>query len=71
VPSHGTVEVLYVRKQEHLLLDIAGDWFLSLFDVEGGETKDDVKAPRGEVGEKPTKLFGEKKEAVIEAKEVK
>jgi hypothetical protein len=39
-----------------------------------------VKAPRGEVGEKPTKLFGEKKEvvqaaigeeAVIEAKEVK
>jgi translation initiation factor 5A len=45
-PSHGTVEVPYVRKQEHLLLDVAGDGFLSLFDVEAGETKDDVKGPR-------------------------
>jgi translation initiation factor 5A len=82
-PSHSTVEVPYVRKQEYLLLDIVGDGFLSLFNVEGGETKDDVKIPGGEVGEKLTKMFGEKKqvhvvvqaamgeEAVIEAKEVK
>jgi len=82
-PSHSTVEVPSVRKQEYLLLDIADDGFLSLFDVEGGETKDDVKVPGGELGEKLTKMFGEKKEvhvvvqaamgeeAVIEAKEVK
>ena len=82
-PSHSTVEVPFVCKQEYLLLDIANDGFISLFHVETGETKDDVRVPIGDVGEKLTKLFGEKKEvrvviqaamgdeAVIEVKEVK
>jgi translation initiation factor 5A len=82
-PSHSTVEVPFVCRQEYLLLDIADDGFISLFHGETGETKDDVKVPIGDVGEKLTKLFGEKKgvlvviqaamgdEAVIEVKEVK
>ena len=39
-------------------LDIAEDGFMSLM-TEGGETKDDVKVPDGEVGDKINKLFRE------------
>jgi hypothetical protein len=37
-------------------LDISDDGFLSLM-ADDGETKDDVKVPDGEVGEKIEKLF--------------
>jgi translation initiation factor 5A len=37
-------------------LDISDDGFLSLMG-DDGETKDDVKMPEGEIGEKITKLF--------------
>lgn len=37
-------------------LDISDDGFLSLMS-DDGETKDDVKVPDGEVGDKITKLF--------------
>ena len=37
-------------------LDISDDGFLSLMS-EDGDTKDDVKMPDGEIGEKITKLF--------------
>jgi translation initiation factor 5A len=37
-------------------LDITDDGFLSLMS-DDGSTKDDVKLPEGEVGEKITKLF--------------
>lgn len=37
-------------------LDISDDGFLSLM-ADDGETKDDVKVPEGEVGEKIEKLF--------------
>ena len=39
-------------------LDITDDGFLSLM-TDGGETKDDVKVPEGEVGDKINKLFTE------------
>lgn len=39
-------------------LDITDDGFLSLM-TDGGDTKDDVKVPDGEVGDKITKLFRE------------
>jgi translation initiation factor 5A len=64
-PSHNTVGVPIVHKQEYLLLDIANDGFISLSHVETGETKDDVKVPIGDVGEKLTKLFGEEKEIQV------
>jgi translation initiation factor 5A len=37
-------------------LDISDDGFLSLM-ADDGDTKDDVKMPDGEIGEKITKLF--------------
>lgn len=37
-------------------LDIADDGFLSLMS-DDGETKDDVKLPDGEIGDKITRLF--------------
>lgn len=47
-------------KDESLLnikqLDITDDSFLSLMGEDGG-TKDDVKLPDGEIGDKITKLF--------------
>lgn len=39
-------------------LDITDDGFLSLM-TDGGDTKDDVKVPDGEVGDKINKLFKE------------
>ena len=39
-------------------LDITDDGFLSLMS-EDGSTKDDVKVPEGEVGDKVNKLFNE------------
>ena len=37
-------------------LDVSDDGFLSLM-ADDGETKDDVKVPDGDVGDKITKLF--------------
>lgn len=47
---HTNADV-YVTK-----LDISDDGFLSLMN-EDGDTKDDVKMPDGEIGEKITRLF--------------
>jgi translation initiation factor 5A len=46
-------------------LDITDDGFLSLMS-EDGTTKDDVKVPDGEVGEKITKLFREEEKDTSE-----
>lgn len=60
-PAHATVDVPYVVKKEFLLLHIAGG-FLSLWDKEKGEPKDDVRSPEGEMGEKVGRMWdkGEK-----------
>ncbi|KAL2218850.1 eukaryotic translation initiation factor 5A [Thermoascus aurantiacus ATCC 26904] len=57
-PSTHNMEVPFVSRKEYQLLDITDDGFLSLMD-ENGNTKDDVKLPEGEVGEKITRLFKE------------
>ncbi|CRG90278.1 Eukaryotic translation initiation factor 5A [Talaromyces islandicus] len=55
-PSTHNMDVPNVSRKEFQLLDITDDGFLSLMD-DGGSTKDDVKIPEGEVGEKITKMF--------------
>ncbi|MCJ1408451.1 Eukaryotic translation initiation factor 5A [Ptychographa xylographoides] len=55
-PSTHNMDVPNVSRREMQLLDISDDGFLSLMG-EDGETKDDVKVPDGEVGEKIEKLF--------------
>ncbi|RFU78396.1 eukaryotic translation initiation factor 5a [Trichoderma arundinaceum] len=80
-PSTHNMDVPNVTRREYQLLDISDDGFLSLMN-DDGDTKDDVRMPDGEVGEKINKLFkiDEKdtnvvvltsmgEEAAIEAKE--
>jgi len=55
-PSTHNMDVPNVTRREMQLLDISDDGFLSLMG-EDGDTKDDVKVPDGEVGEKIEKLF--------------
>jgi len=55
-PSTHNMDVPNVRRQEYQLLDITDDGFLSLMS-DDGSTKDDVKTPEGEVGDKINKWF--------------
>jgi len=55
-PSTHNMDVPNVIRREYQLLDITDDNFLSLMS-DDGSTKDDVKMPDGEVGEKIEKLF--------------
>jgi translation initiation factor 5A len=55
-PSTHNMDVPNVSRREFQLLDISDDGFLSLMS-EDGDTKDDVKMPDGEIGDKITKLF--------------
>jgi len=47
--------ITWLRKAQ---LDVSDDGFLSLM-TDDGTTKDDVKVPDGEVGDKINKLFSE------------
>ncbi|KAL1957446.1 hypothetical protein VTO42DRAFT_6014 [Malbranchea cinnamomea] len=55
-PSTHNMDVPNVSRKEYQLIDITDDGFLSLM-AEDGSTKDDVKLPEGEVGEKIKRLF--------------
>lgn len=57
-PSTHNMDVPNVSRKEFQLLDVTDDGFLSLMD-EAGNTKDDVKKPDGEIGERIDKLFTE------------
>ncbi|ATY60278.1 Translation elongation factor, IF5A [Cordyceps militaris CM01] len=80
-PSTHNMDVPNVTRREYQLLDVSDDGFLSLMN-DDGDTKDDVKMPDGEVGEKIKKLFTEEEkdtnviiltsmgeQAAVEAKE--
>ncbi|KAH7133486.1 translation protein SH3-like domain-containing protein [Dactylonectria macrodidyma] len=80
-PSTHNMDVPNVSRREYQLLDISDDGFLSLMN-DDGDTKDDVRMPDGEIGEKINKLFKEDEkdtnvviltsmgeEAAVEAKE--
>ncbi|KND90304.1 Eukaryotic translation initiation factor 5A, partial [Tolypocladium ophioglossoides CBS 100239] len=55
-PSTHNMDVPNVSRREYQLLDISDDGFLSLMN-DDGDTKDDVRMPDGEIGEKIHKLF--------------
>jgi translation initiation factor 5A len=57
-PSTHNMDVPNVTRREYQLLDVTDDGFLSLM-TDDGATKDDVKIPDGEVGDKINKLFVE------------
>ncbi|KAL6940024.1 translation initiation factor eIF5A [Hanseniaspora vineae] len=56
-PSTHNMEVPVVKREEYQLLDI-DDGFLSLMTMDG-ETKDDVRAPEGELGDNLQAAFDE------------
>jgi translation initiation factor 5A len=55
-PSTHNMDVPNVTRREYQLIDISDDGFLSLM-TDDGVTKDDVKLPDGEIGDKINKLF--------------
>ncbi|KAJ1333559.1 translation initiation factor 5A [Microdochium nivale] len=57
-PSTHNMDVPNVTRREFQLLDISDDGFLSLMN-DDGDTKDDVKMPDGEIGDKIKRLFTE------------
>ncbi|KAL4765757.1 Eukaryotic translation initiation factor eIF-5A [Aspergillus foveolatus] len=57
-PSTHNMDVPNVSRKEYQLLDVTDDGFLSLMD-DNGDTKDDVKVPEGEVGDRINKMFKE------------
>ncbi|KAI9796008.1 MAG: Eukaryotic translation initiation factor 5A [Candelina submexicana] len=61
-PSTHNMDVPNVTRREYQLIDISDDGFLSLMS-DDGDTKDDVKVPEGDVGDKIAKMFkGEEKD---------
>ncbi|KAL4810784.1 translation protein SH3-like domain-containing protein [Aspergillus unguis] len=57
-PSTHNMDVPNVSRKEYQLLDVTDDGFLSLMD-DNGDTKDDVKLPENEVGDRIKKMFKE------------
>ncbi|KAI9886685.1 MAG: translation initiation factor eIF5A [Watsoniomyces obsoletus] len=55
-PSTHNMDVPNVSRKEFQLLDISDDGFLSLMSPDG-DTKDDVKNPGGELGDKLKRIF--------------
>ncbi|CCE63811.1 hypothetical protein TPHA_0F03300 [Tetrapisispora phaffii CBS 4417] len=62
-PSTHNMECPFVKRTEFQLLDI-DDGFLSLMTMEG-DTKDDVKLPEGELGDKIQAAFDEGKDLMV------
>jgi translation initiation factor 5A len=63
-PSTHNMDVPNVSRREFQLLDVTDDDFLSLMD-DAGNTKDDVKLPDGEVGDKIRKLLDDGKDVNV------
>ncbi|KAF9885800.1 Eukaryotic translation initiation factor 5A [Aspergillus nanangensis] len=57
-PSTHNMDVPHVSRSEYQLLDITDDDFLSLM-TDDGDTKDDVKVPDNEIGQKIIRMFRE------------
>lgn len=62
-PSTHNMEVPNVKRTDYTLLDI-DEGFLSMMTADGG-TKDDVKLPEGELGDKIQADFDEGKELIV------
>jgi translation initiation factor 5A len=63
-PSTHNMEVPNVKRDEYNLLDVSDDGYMSLM-LPDGSTKDDVKIPDGELGEKIQSEFHEGKDLIV------
>merc|ERR1711916_23201 len=64
-PSTHNMDVPNVKRTEYMLLDISDDDFLSLM-MPDGSTKEDLKIPEGEIGEKLREAFNNGKEVTVQ-----
>merc|ERR1712094_57565 len=64
-PSTHNMNVPNVNRTEYMLLDISDDDFLSLM-MPDGSTKEDLKIPEGEIGEKLREAFNNGKEVTVQ-----
>merc|ERR1712080_84601 len=64
-PSTHNMNVPNVNRTEYMLLDISDDDFLSLM-IPDGSTKEDLKIPEGEIGEKLREAFNNGKEVTVQ-----
>jgi translation initiation factor 5A len=62
-PSTHNMDVPVVNRNEYALINV-DDGFLSLMNADGA-TKDDIKVPEGELGEKLTADFNDGKELIV------
>jgi len=63
-PSTHNIDVPNVSRQDYQLLDISDDGFVSLMN-EKGDTRDDLKLPEGELGQKLKEEFGKEDASLI------
>merc|ERR1711879_5639 len=63
-PSSHNMNVPNVKRTEYTLLDIADDDFCTLMQADG-ETKDDVKLPTDDIGDKIRSDFDDGKELIV------
>jgi len=63
-PSTHNMDVPEVTRTEYQVLDLTDDGFCSLL-TSDGQTKDDLKVPEGEVGEKIRDDFGNGKDVQV------
>jgi len=63
-PSTHNMMVPNVNRNEYQLIDISDDGFLTLL-LPDGSTKEDLKVPAGELGEKLREGFDEGKELMV------
>jgi len=60
-PSTHNMDVPNVKRRDFQLIDIADDGYLTLMD-DGGNTRDDLKVPEGDVGTEITAAHGDGKD---------
>ena len=65
-PSTHNMDVPNVQRKDFQLLDV-DDGFLSLMD-DGGNTRDDLKVPEGEIGEEITNAIAEGRDIMVSSK---
>jgi len=62
-PSTHNMEVPIIKRTDYTLVDISSDSFLSLMD-DGGDTRDDLKLPSGDIGNNIQNSFDKGEELI-------
>jgi translation initiation factor 5A len=64
-PTTSNIPVPNIKRVEYSLIDIQDDGYVSLLGIDSGETKDDVRLPEGELGDKIKEMFNDGKDVTV------